>query len=444
MTTATSSPVRAATEAPDALHRPRTAPAGAEAAPTGPAEPGPLIGSTAAASRRAHLHDVDLVRLLTFVAVVGVHTTGGTNPFQSVGGNAALMLLHFTREAFFFLTTFVLFHTHYDRPLALGRFWRRRFLLVGVPYVVWTVAYASPVLVRQLADGQISASARTLGYDLITGDAWYHMYFLLVTLQVYLLYPLLARLVRRTAGYHWQLLAGSALLQIATLAEVRYGRPWPGVAGILEQHCHELFAMYQFWLVAGALAAVHGDRFRDWMSRHIVLTMLSAALAAGAAELCYTIARHHGQAPFDAASVFQPIMVPWGVTSIMALFALGAIWEHKRRPGRLDSLMRRGSELSFGIYLVHPAILPGVLALLPRTLPPPWSTLSAMSATLFLSAAVVALCRPTPLSLAVSGRPRRRPRRTGAKTGPKRPSVPAPTASTRPRSLAPAIRSSDQ
>ncbi len=394
MTTATSSPMRAAPEGPGSSHERR---------------PEPPVTRAVTARRPTHLHDVDLVRLLTFVAVVGVHTTGGTNPFQSVGGNAALMLLHFTREAFFFLTTFVLFHTHYGRPLALGRFWRRRFLLVGVPYVVWTVLYAGRGLLQQLSDGQIAAAARTLGYDLITGDAWYHLYFLLVTLQAYLLFPLVARLVRRTAGHHWSLLAGSALLQIAIMTEVHYGRPWSGVAGVLEQHCYELFGMYQFWLVAGALAAVHGDRFRGWVSRHIGLSVLSAALAAGAAELWYMIARHHGQPPFDAASVFQPIMVPWGSASIVALFALGSVWQRRRRPGRLDSLIRKGSELSFGIYLVHPAILVGVLTVLPHALPPPWSTLLAMSTTLVLSTAVVALCRPTPLSLVVSGRPRQRP-----------------------------------
>ena len=52
-----------------------------------------------------------------------------------------LGLLHFTRNVFFALTAFVLVNSYLHRPVLMRNFWPRRFLLVGIPYVVWSAIY---------------------------------------------------------------------------------------------------------------------------------------------------------------------------------------------------------------------------------------------------------------------------------------------------------------
>jgi peptidoglycan/LPS O-acetylase OafA/YrhL len=94
-----------------------------------------------AAPVSGRLDQVDVFRTLTFAAVVAVHTVANTN-----GGNAPLadgvvVVLHFTREAFFFLTGLVLAYANKDRTVAARRFWRRRVPLVLVPYLVWSFVY---------------------------------------------------------------------------------------------------------------------------------------------------------------------------------------------------------------------------------------------------------------------------------------------------------------
>jgi peptidoglycan/LPS O-acetylase OafA/YrhL len=84
---------------------------------------------------RGYLHQVDVVRLLTFGSVIAVHSIASTTAPNDGTARGVLMLLHFTRATFFVITGFVLFHSNYRRDLDLGRFWRRRFLLIGVPYV---------------------------------------------------------------------------------------------------------------------------------------------------------------------------------------------------------------------------------------------------------------------------------------------------------------------
>jgi peptidoglycan/LPS O-acetylase OafA/YrhL len=387
-----------------------TVPPAASASPSAAGAEEPARPAGRPSSRLA---DVDLVRLLTFIAVVGVHSTGATFAQQSVSGNAALMLLHFTREAFFFLTAFVLTHTYRRRPLVARAFWPRRLYLVGVPYAVWTAAYASPDLVTHLRRGQPGGAAARLGYDLITGNAWYHLYFLLVTLQVYVLFPPLLKLIRRAAGHHGIVLAASALLQVFILVEIVF-EPAPPHCILLWRYAHVIFLTYEFWIVLGVVAALHADAIRDWLGRHLGLSLLIGLAGAAAAELWYCVARWRGQAPFTASSVFAPIMVVWGTAVIVALFGLGARWASSRRPARLEALIDRGSDISFGVYLVHPAILAGLVALLPDAIPAPASTLLLVIATVLASAVVVDLSRSTALSLAVAGRPRRRAARTAA------------------------------
>ncbi len=84
----------------------------------GPAvHPAPSAVRTGLPPVRGHLDQVDLFRTLTFASVVAVHAFAFTSaPDGPVAGGVA-MLLHYTREAFFFLTGFVLVHAQRDRQL---------------------------------------------------------------------------------------------------------------------------------------------------------------------------------------------------------------------------------------------------------------------------------------------------------------------------------------
>jgi len=52
------------------------------------------------------------------------------------------------------------------------------------------------------------------------GLGWYHLYFLLVSLQFYILFPFVLSVLKRTVRHHKKILVGS-------LAASRSGSPWP-------------------------------------------------------------------------------------------------------------------------------------------------------------------------------------------------------------------------
>jgi peptidoglycan/LPS O-acetylase OafA/YrhL len=288
------------------------------------------------------------------------------------------------RMVFFFVSTFVLFHAWYERPLHPRRFVLRRLRLIGIPYVVWSVAYWS-FGDRWLLSHDPGAAWHDLGEVLLWGAAWYHLYFLLVSLQVAILFPVFRSVVRATRAAHGRLLAGAAVVQAAALAVQFAPRPWAWApAEWYRVHGYVLLPTYIFFLVAGALAAVHLDAFHRWVTTHTraVAWGFVAALAVTYAAFRGTVA--NGESPVAAANALQPVSLVWGAALVVAMYAGCARWA-RRAPG--GGVVAVGVELAFGVYLVHPLVLRlletyGVPARLP--MPP-------LPATLVLWGIVVAL-----------------------------------------------------
>jgi peptidoglycan/LPS O-acetylase OafA/YrhL len=334
-----------------------------------------------------------------------------TNPGSSVPAGAALVLLHATREAFFLLSAFVLVYAQGDRDVRPRSFWSRRFLPIGVPYLVWSVGY----WLLALGVAALSLSGlRSLGVAVATGTAEYHLYFLLVSMQLYLLFPALLRLVRRTAGHHLALFLVSLAIELATLSVLQWTHAAGGFWGVLQDRAYVLLPTYQFYFVAGALAAVHHERFSRWVVAHRAAVATALAASALLAEGAYAVQLLAGLSPGSASAPLQPVLVVWSLAATVGSYAVGCRYAERRRAGRLPSVVGRavaaGSLASFGVYLIHPLVLDQVLVrwLQPAGVPAPLSTLLAWLCTLALSFALVALVLRTPVAFPLTGR--RRPR----------------------------------
>ncbi|MGH3771843.1 MAG: acyltransferase [Pseudonocardiaceae bacterium] len=367
-------------------------------------------------SGSGHVYAVDLVRVLTFASVIAVHTVATINPPESIPAGGATMLLHFTREAFFALTAFVLVHRHRD-GLRVTPFWRYRFLLAGVPYVFWSVIYTGLALTTApLQPSETLMGALTqLGHNLLTGTAWYHLYFLVVTMQFYLLFPLFRRLLRAAEGWrggHYWLVGISALLQVSIDTGLHVGHP-SGTAAELVGYAGSFVGSYVFYLVLGGIAALHAEKVQAWVRGHPAIVLVAFVLTGAAAEGWYLRSVRGGSSPAYASDVFQPVMVPWCVAVMTALFALGVTWAGRRGAGPGSRVVEISSDRSFGVFLVHPMVLwmltLGPTAWLSTRVSALSSTVIAIAATVIVSLLVVEVLRHSPLSMVLTGK-RRLPR----------------------------------
>jgi peptidoglycan/LPS O-acetylase OafA/YrhL len=352
---------------------------------------------------------VDLVRVLTFACVIAVHVVATINPADSVPAGGALMLLHFTREAFFALTAFVLVYRYRDR-LQVVPFWRRRFLLVGVPYLIWTVIYTALGLIT--APLQPTAALTQLGRNLVTGAACYHLYFLVVTMQFYLLFPLFLWLLRKTRGRHGRLLALGAVLQVAIDTGLHTAQP-SGIAAELLPYGGVFAGTYVCYWLLGGVAALHAEQVQTRLRAHPVVVFVALLLTGAAALGWYLTSVRSGTPAVAASDVFQPVMVPWCVAVTAALFTLGAELAARRGTGPGSRVIEISSDCSFGVFLVHPMVLwawtQGPPEWLSTRLSMLWCTAIAYVAVAMVSLLVVELLRRGPLSLALTGKRRTLP-----------------------------------
>ncbi|MGH3246754.1 MAG: acyltransferase family protein, partial [Trebonia sp.] len=203
--------------------------------------------------------------------------------------------------------------------------------------------------------------------DLLNAGARYHLYFLLVSMQIYLLFPLIRWVLKKTEGYHaW--LFGLALAYQAWLTvglHYKLGRQGNGplaqfLTGAGQGYWIDTYVLY---VVAGALAGWHFEQLCAFTRRHLRggwRVALVAALGAAAGIGVYLIEIEvFGATPNNASAVFQPVVILEALAFGWALLGAGLRWSDRGAPFR--KFCAAGSASSFGIYLAHPLVLQTVL-----------------------------------------------------------------------------------
>lgn len=394
-----------------------------------PEQPAPASAPAAAAPSKpkragGHLYELDIVRIVTFAGVIFDHCVSGTTFPFSVASNAIQTIFHYTRNAFFALTGFVLVYQYRDRKLDPIDFWRRRYKAVGLPFLTWSVFYwlyhmyvmwppAFSNVTRTFETWESTKAAlKVLAYDLFTGDAWYHLYFVFVTMQVYLIFPFLLKFLRWTMGYHKYLLAASFVFHLILLHYMTTARPEMFNYGLLAKLWNHLPATifpYQFFTLLGCIAAMHIEEVRAWFSRFRgrVITIAIGVVIVTLIAYGYKTSMV-GMFPTDAANVFRPYAAVMFVMIILALYAAGTYWSDYRTSGSFwDKFLKTASDRSFGIFLVHAFALQELAPTIQRfrfDVYAPILTIGTFIVTAFFTVAISEVLRRTPVSLWTTGR----------------------------------------
>ena len=375
--------------------------------------PAPPVGSLSTREATAapqRLLSLDVVRVVTLFGVVAVHAVSVTVTAESVAGGAFLSVAHVTRSVFIGLSGFVLAYRAGPEPMRARAFWRRRYPLVVAPYVAWTAIYV-------VADGSWGTPLGLIGrfvIDVTDGGARYHLYFLLLTFQLYAVYPWALAAIRRANP--WRLLMGSVTLQLLFTAGTRWWTDAPGVLGTILSHPGSWLWSYQCYVVAGVLAAVHHESVTAWVAAHTRLIVMATVTAmAGGLGSYFLQVELFSTGTATASEVFQPSVTVVALVAMVALLAFGVSRERRSSP-RCSAVVRSMSESSFGVYLAHPLVLQGVVSAAGAAgvtaalsgAPAVWQLALVVVALVPLTYAAttvaVSVARRTPFSLVLTGR----------------------------------------
>jgi peptidoglycan/LPS O-acetylase OafA/YrhL len=366
----------------------------------------PLSPAEPVRGTRQRLDHIDAMRPVKQAGVVSTHTLLFFAPIGAgFATGASLLLLHVTREAFLFVSACMLTYSFRDLlSVELRPFWRRRFLMVGVPYLCWTLIY----FLFTLPTASESASSAVLHLGYLTATGYYQLYYLVVLLEFYAVFPLLLVLLRRTSGHHGALLAASGAVQVALISAMHWTvLPW-WMRGFWASR---EVTSYQFYLIAGMVIALHLNDVHGWLVRHyravIAFTLGSTALA----EAWYFLAAHHVMSWLGSSDdPFQPIVIPFNIGAIACIYLIGVWLVDRRRSHRTRVVVQSGSDNSYGVYLAQMIFITTLTWLGWRHLDAyvPWPLLCMITVALVFLAcvALTEVLARTPLAKPLTGRTR--------------------------------------
>jgi len=317
---------------------------------------------------------VDYLRVIGLVSIVLIHSFGFylampvSGPAARIFQELVVDLLRFGRYIFMFVTGAVLFYGYSGRQLNVMSFFNRRLKNLVIPYIAWTAIYLwIKHWSKMISWPNALAFLASWAKNLLDGGAYSHLYYIIVSIQFYLLFPVLLvlfrpRRKRLAAGI--LLMIGLALYFVyffildahtAAITAAVAKTPWAGIVSLFVGYKDRIIVSYLPFYLIGGLAGLNLDLWKRWLSEHTWAINGGFITAAGLmlGEYFY-VYRHLGQSWAMTVSVFNPVMYFYSWAVIVILFRLALTWEERRSARPLVSLLAANS---LGIYLIHPAVL---------------------------------------------------------------------------------------
>ena len=368
---------------------------------------------------RPYIYELDPLRAITALGVVLVHVMTFTMFFnQSAAGllvdNGIFTSIHFTREIFMFVTALALTYVYYGKPFSTKRFWARRSSGVLLPYCLWSIAYTWVNNPSQHAPG---AFARLALFNVLTGNASYQLYYILLAIQFYIVLPLFLLLLKHLQKHPWRALLISFALQVGMMfLDDRYLQQGSlassGVWQIVDGGQISFLLTYQFYFILGGLAAVYLKQARAFVLSHgkWIVGVFALCLVAVWIHFLLQVEVFH-EAFGYVTSVLQPMETIYSTIVIVLLCWLTCRWAVQTNQlghPKGYSFWHTLSDASFGIYLVHVFILNALLQWFVPLIPAAWPAALDIFLMWFLTAggaaAISILLMKTPVLSRLVGR----------------------------------------
>ncbi|QMV41686.1 acyltransferase [Cohnella cholangitidis] len=316
--------------------------------------------------RRAKLTEIDIVRGIAILGVLMVHSTSFAT--EAMKGASLYGVYNFLNifskigtTSFILLSSFVLFYNYYPQPLTAQRFkkfYRNRLLYIVVPYLIFSIVY---FVLRWYQNGfawDIAQMWPSFWDKVSKGQAYTHLYFVFISIQLYLLFPILLYLMKR---FKW--LAASAIFVGVALqwAFFLYNREYWQVTN-RGSWSPTYFGQY----FLGAWLGIYFDRIKGWLiiaKGNITKAKVASWICLWAAWLTAGISyvtifynarlykTPYHNALYDGLWDIYTMLTP--LVLMQVAFLIGGRMTSSFWVGKLRHL----GIVSFGVYLFHPLVL---------------------------------------------------------------------------------------
>lgn len=323
---------------------------------------------------------------MRIIFICGVLLNHTTSTFEGRIDNAAAsqlfleathLMLHFTRMGFMFMTGLVLTLNYYNRKHEWLKFERKRFVSAGIPYLAWN--FIVMFLSIEVGVNFSMANFKADYIDAIVHGNQFYMYYILIVLQLYLIFPLIVLMFKKLANHHTLIMSISFTVQMAILIFIKYFLPhiddshwwwWFKAYG-------ENVLTYQFYFLAGTYASIHYKEVKRFINTQIKpIAWITGILSLGTVGLFFfdTDVLHLSMGA--TMSVHQPYMLVYDIFMIAFVFWVGLRFAYWRQHGLwpwIDRWVHNVAKVSFGLYLVQTIPLAMLAFILTKISLPAWA-----------------------------------------------------------------------
>lgn len=322
--------------------------------------------------RKARIVEIELLRGFAFLAVALQHAiahysiANGARVEDGVIMTVLLMAAKFAVPVFIFITGMVLFY-NYDGPVNYGSFIRKRFNDILIPYILWSAIYFG------INHGWNFGTLHQWGtwiMMLFTGKNSYHLWYVVMIFQFYLLFPVFRYLIKKVMRYIPQRVWTANLIfvgilyivliyNLSDISRMMTKADIPFFTAFFTTYADRNFLYFSFYFVLGAAAGLFPERWRDWVDKGKVIYSSIFIILFG--YYTYLVVMSF-QTPagfkitFNAVTLLRPIMVVFLISSIFVTYQYAMRWTNEAGPRGLKLLSLLG-KYSYGTYLIHALML---------------------------------------------------------------------------------------
>jgi peptidoglycan/LPS O-acetylase OafA/YrhL len=318
--------------------------------------------------KRENIPELSVLRAIAIIGVLTVHCTSVAVSTGMIDSNwfflynFANIFLKFGTTTFIFLSSFVLFYNYYHRPFTkklVVKFYQRRLLYIIIPYIVFSLFYYFIKLYGVASLPPINEMISQITARLLRGNAHAHLYFVFISVQFYLMFPIFLWILKKFPKLTLGLIFFGIAAQWAFFIINKFYLPEPVTAR------GSWSLSYFSYYFLGAYLGIHWEKCKNWLmigKENFTKQRLAGWLTLGIvwlmAGLTHVYIWHQMRLKLGKynTSFIDAVWNLHALTTAVVLLMLSFII-YRHTAGVVRNLLVRLGELSFGIYLFHPFVL---------------------------------------------------------------------------------------
>lgn len=326
---------------------------------------------------KQRLKQITYLRAFAALSIVLIHATSGF-VLQGTSGFVLNQFARFGSPVFVMISGFILYHIEMIKPSSsYAHFLKHRFSKIAIPYLAWTLIYMF-YRIEELYKGTdsltVSIFINKYIYNALTGFGYVHLYFVIIMLQLYILFPLLRKLVEVSPKL---LLFGSFLISMGFQILIYLHQIKVIILPNLKIAWVALFPGWVFFFCLGMFMKIT----YKWWTTHYRNHKFIYAIVWGLFFWVTLVDTRWSQ----VYSSLKPSSTFYGVSSFFLFYTVFDFLQN-RLSDKLDRFLEWVAANSFNVYLVHPLFL----NLLARHLI--WKGISGMFALYFSTIVATLTC----------------------------------------------------